>query len=76
MTDAVFQKSHDRRTPRISDEVFQVIKVQLLALNLVTTSPLTTTGGGTALFWSLTQKGHSLMMLVSTVRRNDDSNSS
>lgn len=56
------------KTPFIDEEVFQTIKVHLLALNLVNTDYLPTTKGGSALFWGLTKRGHSLMLEVASIK--------
>jgi hypothetical protein len=58
----------DGETPFIDEEVFQTIKVQLMTLNLVETDFLPTTKGGSALFWSLTKKGHALMLEIASVK--------
>jgi hypothetical protein len=62
-----FSNQSDDINPFIDEEVFQTIKVQLLALNLVKTEYLPTTKGGSALFWELTNKGHLLMIEVASV---------
>ena len=48
---------------------FDTIKIQLIALELVTTPYLKTVGGGMALFWQLTSKGQKLMMKLRTIRQ-------
>ncbi len=56
------------RTPSVEDSVFDTIKVQFLAHDLITVKALNSTGGGVALFWGLTQFGHSVMLEVRSVR--------
>ena len=58
-------------SPFIDEPVFQTIKVQLVALNLVTTQYSNTTKGGAALFWSLTDKGKRLMLEIATVKSDN-----
>ncbi|TDK50429.1 DUF4062 domain-containing protein [Antarcticimicrobium luteum] len=41
----------------MTDELFQTIKIQLMALNLVSVKTAKTVGGGVNLFWSLTDMG-------------------
>lgn len=55
--------------PEIEDDVFQTIKVQLMAQALVNVQYLKTTQGGMALFWSLTRKGVEALMTLRTVRQ-------
>lgn len=52
----------------LNDQIFQTIKIQLQALNLVNVEYLKTTGGGMGLFWSLTKPGTSLMVSLRTVK--------
>ena len=56
------------RSASLDDQVYQTIKIQLQALNLVNVQYLKTTGGGMSLFWSLTRSGHALMMALRTVK--------
>lgn len=53
---------------RLDDQVFQTIKIQFQALNLVKVERLGTTGGGVGVFWSLTGSGRALMMSLRTVK--------
>lgn len=46
-----------------SDEIFQTIKLQLMALNLVNVRSSKTTSGTTAVFWSLTEQGKQEMLM-------------
>jgi hypothetical protein len=47
----------DYETVYIDDQDYQTIKIQLMALKLVTTSYSKAVSGGADFFWSLTQKG-------------------
>jgi hypothetical protein len=55
-------------TPILNDQIFQTVKIQLIALGLIEVQYAGTTQGGMALFWKLTQKGHELMMQVRTIK--------
>lgn len=59
-------------SPDIDDQIFQTIKIQLKALDLIKVESLKTTKGGTSLFWSLTKNGHDLMMSIRAVKKNQD----
>lgn len=50
----------------LGNEVFQTVKVQLMALGLVDITYSKTIKGDRALFWSLTKKGKSLMIQLRT----------
>lgn len=52
----------------INNQDYQTIKIQMMALKIVNIKYTKTTKGGMALFWSLTQKGNSLMMDLRTVK--------
>jgi hypothetical protein len=52
----------------IDDQVYQTIKIQLIAFGLVNVAYSQTTKGGMALFWSLTPKGQAVMMDVRSVK--------
>jgi hypothetical protein len=52
----------------IDDQLYQTIKIQLMAYGLVKLAYSKTTKGGMALFWSLTPKGQSVMMQVRSVK--------
>jgi hypothetical protein len=56
------------RTPSIEDLVFDTIKVQFLAHGLIGVQALNLKDGGVALFWALTQYGHSVMLEVRSVK--------
>ncbi len=55
----------------IDSDIFQTIKVQFLALGLIQTNTLNTVGGGTGFFWSLTQKGKSIMLQERSVKKRN-----
>lgn len=52
----------------MDDQVFQTIKIQLLALRLVKTMYAQTTKGGMATFWSLTEAGERQMYEMRAIR--------
>lgn len=54
---------------QIHAQDFNTIKIQLLAYGLISIAQFKTTDGGTALFWSLTEKGKSLMMKYRVIRK-------
>jgi hypothetical protein len=56
----------------VNDDVIQTIKIQLLALGLITVNSYNTVKGGTALFWELTPKGRAQLLRIRSVRREDD----
>lgn len=56
------------KSAQVQHDDFQTIKLQLTALGLVNVPYSKTTHGGMALFWSLTKKGHRLMMQLRTVK--------
>jgi len=53
----------------LDDQVFQTIKVQLIALRLVNVEYSATVQGGAAFFWSLTPKGKALMFQLRTIKK-------
>jgi hypothetical protein len=53
----------DAHGHQLKDEIFQTIKIQLMALGLVTVEVGKTVGGGVNLFWNLTPKGSQEMLL-------------
>jgi hypothetical protein len=69
LEDTLFGKSGAHgSTALLNDQVYQTIKIQFQALNLITVEYLQAVGGGMALFWSLTDTGHSLMMSLRSVK--------
>jgi hypothetical protein len=61
-------KSYSQIKPKIDDQLFQTIKVQLMAHGLVDVQYLKTTEGGMALFWQLTKAGQATLLELRTVR--------
>jgi len=53
----------------MDNQLFQTIKIQLMALGLIDIQYLKTVATGMALFWLLTSKGRSMMMELRTVKR-------
>ncbi|EHU1921929.1 DUF4062 domain-containing protein [Acinetobacter baumannii] len=53
----------------IDDQEFKTITIQLTAYGLIQTMYSKTTQGGMALFWKLTEKGHSLMIESRVVKQ-------
>lgn len=71
LASALFAKGNwGGQSPLVDDQVFQTIKVQLMALGLVRIQYNSTTKGGMALVWSITASGNSLMMSVRTIKSN------
>ncbi len=56
-------------SPKLDDQLFRTVALQLKALQLVNTEYSETVSGGRALFWSLTPLGERTMMEVRTVKR-------
>lgn len=66
---ALYEKAvNSENSATVKEQEFETIKLQLAALNLVQVQYLKTIRGGMALFWSLTERGTSLMMQLRTVR--------
>jgi hypothetical protein len=57
----------------LNDQVFQTIKIQLQALKLVTFQIKDKSDGTHKVYWSLTEKGHALMMSLRTVKSEQES---
>lgn len=55
----------------IDDQIFQTIKIQLMALGLVDVAYSKTTKGGMMLFWRITEAGKDLMLKLRTVRKTN-----
>jgi hypothetical protein len=53
---------------KLNDQIYQTVKIQLQAYNLVRVEYNQAVGGGMALFWSLTDAGTALMMSMRTIR--------
>lgn len=56
-------------TVSINDQIYQTVKIQLVALGLVETRYAQTTGGGMALFWSLTKIGQEQLFRSRTIKK-------
>lgn len=56
---------------KVEEEVFQTVKMQLLALGYVEVKSLQTKQGGSALFWIITPKGKKCLLDVRTIRKED-----
>jgi len=56
------------RSPRIDDQEFKTVTIQLRAYGLVNTRYTKTVQGGMGLFWSLTERGERLMIESRVVR--------
>lgn len=70
LTHSVFElTSKDGFSPHLNDDVFQTIKIQMLALGLVEVQSLNTVKGGMALFWSITEKGKALLLSIRSVKK-------
>ena len=68
-TDLFQQTQKTGYSPLINDQIYQTIKVQLIALNLVKVDFLQSQAGGMALYWSLTEEGYELMMSSRTIKK-------
>jgi hypothetical protein len=55
----------------MDDQIFQTIKIQLMALGLVDVNYSKTTKGGMTLFWKITEAGKSLMLELRTIRNTN-----
>lgn len=55
---------------RIKDQDFQTVKIQMMALNLVSVRMEQTTEGGMALFWSLTPRGEAVLLQLRTLKKD------
>lgn len=57
----------------IEDQDYQTVKLQLMAMGLVTVEYAQTVKGGMGLFWHMTPKGHGLMFELRAVRSQKES---
>ncbi|RKG68656.1 DUF4062 domain-containing protein [Corallococcus sp. CA054B] len=57
----------------LSDESYQTIKIQMIALGLIKLNMYNTKTGGRALFWELTEAGYRLMVSIRTIRKSGPS---
>lgn len=56
---------------RVEDEIFQTVKVQLIALGWINVQPLTTIAKSVALFWILTESGRTQMLRIRSIKTRD-----
>ena len=61
-------------SPELDTQVFQTIKVQLLAHRVIVLNSYNTKDHSSALFWELTQKGRDQMLEIRTIKKKDDAN--
>lgn len=57
-------------SPGIEGELYQTVKLHLVALGLVTVRRAAATQGGTALFWNLTPRGNAHLLRLRSVKRD------
>lgn len=57
-------------THKVEEEIFQTVKIQLMALGWIDVKPLTTVSKSIALFWILTESGKTQMLRFRTVKSN------
>ena len=55
----------------LDDQIYQTVKIQLMALGLVDVTYSKTVKGGMLLFWSITEAGKALMLQLRTVRKDN-----
>jgi hypothetical protein len=69
LTELLYARSGKRDgSVSIDDSIFDTIKVQFLAHGLITVQAFNLQGGGVALFWGLTQFGHSVMLEMRSIK--------
>lgn len=69
LEESLFEKSGVQGySPKLNDQIYQTVKIQLQAHNLVRIENNKTVGGGMALFWQLTDLGTALMMSMRTIK--------
>ena len=67
-----FQKmNHKSYSSELDDQIFQTVKMQLMALGLVDVTYSKTTKGGMGLFWRITESGKALMLKLRTIPSNN-----
>lgn len=64
------KNAEDFFSKKIDDEVFQTIKIQLLALGYIDIKSLKTKSSGMALFWIITEKGKRAVINLRTIKRD------
>jgi hypothetical protein len=69
---SVFEKmGKSGESVSINDQMYQTVKIQLIALGLVEIRYIQTTTGGMALFWSLTKIGQEQLFRFRTVKKEN-----
>ena len=69
VTGALFAVSgHTGSMVTIDEQDFQTLKIQFMALRLITVNYAAASGGGWGLFWNLTPLGNKLMVEMRAVR--------
>ncbi|WP_457661865.1 DUF4062 domain-containing protein [Sinorhizobium medicae] len=68
LADSLYGHMYKDRTAKVDEESFKTIRVQLIALGLVTVEYGPTLNKQMALFWRLTTKGEAMMMKWRTVK--------
>ena len=70
LSKALLEKSDkEGSSANLDDQIFQTIKIQLMALGLVNVKYTKTTKGRMGLFWSLTPTGETLLLETRTVQK-------
>lgn len=67
-------KTSDIYRPKINDQDFQTIKIQMRILGLIKIENAKTNTGSQSLFWKLTQKGLDYMNEIRVIRTKNDEN--
>jgi len=70
---AINRAGKDPLWSEIEDQDYQTVKLQLMAMGLVTVEYTQTTKGGMGLFWHMTPQGHGLMFELRAVRSQEES---
>ena len=68
---ALYRRLHHghEHTAQLVHDDFQTVKIQFMALKLITLDYTKTTQGGMALFWYLTSRGQNLMLSLRSVKK-------
>lgn len=72
ISETLWRRHHDDtgRTFTMQDEQFQTLKIQFIALNLISVDRLKLKDGGSALFWTLTPLGKQEMIRRRVITQN------
>jgi hypothetical protein len=62
------QTKEEGSSPTVDNQAFLTVRIQFIALDLVSVRELPLTTGGRALFWTLTEAGEQLMLEIRVVR--------